>query len=82
MKASNLPVSKITNFCIQDNGGNCKIQKRNLVYGSGIFRRTSTNSVKVLGVRQDLFEGTVDAKELRTKDTKETITFITVITKK
>ena len=41
------------------------------------------NDVKYLLVRQDLFERTVDAKGMKTKDSKETVkTFSKMITKK
>ncbi len=41
------------------------------------------NGVKYLLVRQDLFDRTVDAKGLKTKDSKETVkTFSKMITKK
>ena len=41
------------------------------------------NSVKYLLVRQDLFDRTVDAKGMKTKDSKETVrAFLTMITKK
>ena len=41
------------------------------------------NSVKYLLVRQDLFDRTVDAKGLKTIDSKETVrAFLTTITKK
>ena len=41
------------------------------------------NSVKYLLVRQDLFDRTVDAKGMKTIDSKETIrAFLTMITKK
>ena len=41
------------------------------------------NGVKYLLVRQDLFDGTVDAKRMKTKDSKETVrAFLTMITKK
>ena len=41
------------------------------------------NGVKYLLVRQDLFDRTVDAKGMKTKDSKETLrTFSTMITKK
>ena len=41
------------------------------------------NGVKYLLVRQDLFDRTVDAKGMKTKDSKETVrAFSTIITKK
>ena len=41
------------------------------------------NGVKYLLVRQDLFDRTVDAKAMKTKNSKETIrAFLTMITKK
>ena len=41
------------------------------------------NGVKYLLVRQDMFDGTVDAKGMKTKDSKETVkTFSKTITKK
>ena len=41
------------------------------------------NGVKYLLVRQDLFDRTVDAKEMKTKDSKETVRiFLTMTTKK
>ena len=41
------------------------------------------DGVKYLPVRQDLFDRTVDAKEMKTKDSKETVrAFLTMITKK
>ena len=41
------------------------------------------SDVKYLLVRQDLFERTVDGKEMKTKDCKETVrAFLTMITKK
>ena len=41
------------------------------------------NRVKYLLVRQDLFDRTVDAKGMKTKDSKETVrAFLTMITKK
>ena len=41
------------------------------------------NGVKYLLVRQDLFDRSVDAKAMQTKDSKETVrAFLTVITKK
>ena len=41
------------------------------------------NSVKYLLVRQDLFDRTVDAKRMKTKDSKETVCeFLSMITKK
>ena len=41
------------------------------------------NGVKYLLVRQDLFDSTVDAKGLKTKDSKDTVrAFLTMITKK
>ena len=41
------------------------------------------NGVKYLLVRQDLFDRTVDAKAMKTKDSKETVkTFSNMITKK
>ena len=40
------------------------------------------NGVKYLLVRQDLFDRTVDAKGMKTKDSKETVrAFLTMITK-
>ena len=40
-------------------------------------------SVKYLLVRQDLFDRTVDAKRIKTKDSKETVhAFLTMVTKK
>ena len=43
----------------------------------------NNNGVKYLLVRQDLFDRTVDAKEMKTKDSKETVeTFSKLITKK
>ena len=42
-----------------------------------------SNGVKYLPVRQDLFDRTVDAKGMKTKDSKETIyAFLSMITKK
>ena len=44
---------------------------------------TDNNGVKYLLVRQDLFDRTVDAKGMKTKDSKETVkTFSRMITKK
>ena len=41
------------------------------------------NGVKYLLVRQDLFDGTVDAKGMKTKDSSESVrAFLTMITKK
>ena len=41
------------------------------------------NSVKYLLIRQDLFDRTVDAKGMKTKDSKKTVrAFLTMITKK
>ena len=41
------------------------------------------NGVKYLLVRQDLFDRTVDAKGMKTKDSKETVrAFLTMIAKK
>ena len=41
------------------------------------------NGVKYLPVRQDLFERTVDAEGMKTKDSKETVSaFLTMITKR
>ena len=41
------------------------------------------HGVKYLLVRQDLFDRTVDAKRMKTKDSKETVlAFLTMITKK
>ena len=41
------------------------------------------NGVKYLVVRQDVFDGTLDAKGAKTKDSKETVrAFLTMITKK
>ena len=41
------------------------------------------NGVKYLLVRQDLFDRTVDAKGMKTKDSKETVrSFLSMITKK
>ena len=41
------------------------------------------NGVKYLPVRQDLFDRTVDAKVMKTKDSKETVrAFLSMITKK
>ena len=41
------------------------------------------NGVKYLLVRQDLFDRTVDAKGMKTKDSKKTVrAFLTMITKK
>ena len=41
------------------------------------------NGVKYLLVRQDLFDRFVDAKGMKTKDSKETVcAFLTIITKK
>ena len=41
------------------------------------------NGVKYLLVRQDLFDRTVDAKRMKTKDSKETVrAFLTMIAKK
>ena len=41
------------------------------------------NGVQYLLVRQDVFDRTVDAKVMKTKDTKETVrAFLTMITKK
>ena len=43
----------------------------------------NNNGVKYLLVRQDLFDRTADAKEMKTKDSKETVkTFSKMITKK
>ena len=40
------------------------------------------NGVKYILVRQDLFDGTVDSKGMKTKDSKETVcVFLTLITK-
>ena len=44
---------------------------------------TDNNGVEYLLVGHDLFDRTVDAKRLRTKDSKETVcAFLTMITKK
>ena len=41
------------------------------------------NGVKYFLVRQDLFDRTVDAKGMKTKDSKENVrAFLTIITKK
>ena len=41
------------------------------------------NGVKYILVRQDLFDRTVDAKEMKTKDSQETVhAFLTMKTKK
>ena len=41
------------------------------------------NGVKYILVRQDLFDRTVDAKGMKTKDSKETVrSFLSMITKK
>ena len=41
------------------------------------------NGEKYLPVRQDLFDSTVDAKGMKTKDSKETVrAFLSIITKK
>ena len=43
----------------------------------------ANNGVKYLLVRQDLFDGTADAKGMKRKDYKETVcAFLTMITKK
>ena len=43
----------------------------------------NNNGVKYLLVRQDLFDRTVDAKGMKTKDSKETVrAFLSLITKK
>ena len=43
----------------------------------------NNNGVKYLLVRQDLFDRTVDAKRMKTKDSKETVrAFRTMLTKK
>ena len=43
----------------------------------------NNNGVKYLLVRQDLFDRTVDAKGMKSKDSKETVrAFLTIITKK
>ena len=43
----------------------------------------SNNGVKCLLVCQDMFDGNVDAKKMKTKDSKETVcAFSTVITEK
>ena len=45
-------------------------------------RAKDKNGVKYLLVRQDLFDRTVDAKGMKTKDSKETVcAFLTMITK-
>ena len=52
-----------------------------LAYGDKLAKEN--NSVKYLLVRQDLFDRTVDAKGMKTKDSKETVpAFLTMITKK
>ena len=52
-----------------------------LAYGDKLAKKT--NGVKNLLVRQDLFDRTVDAKRMKTKDSKETVrAFSTMITKK
>ena len=46
-------------------------------------RAKDNNGVKYLLVRQDLFDRTVDAKGMKTKDSKETVcAFLTMNTKK
>ena len=53
----------------------------NLAYVDKIAK--DNNGVKYLLVRQDLFDRTVDAKGMKTKDSKETVrAFLTMITKK
>ena len=53
------------------------------MYGLGIRWTSQRNVAKYLLVRQDLFDRTVDAKILKTKDSKETIrAFLTTITEK
>ena len=43
----------------------------------------NNNGVKYIPVRQDLFDRTVHAKEMKTKDSKETVrAFLTLITKR
>ena len=53
----------------------------NLAYVDKLAK--DNNGVKCLLVRQDLFDRTVDAKGMKTKDSKETVrAFLTMITKK
>ena len=55
------------------------------MYGLGIrwYISEEKNAVKYLLVHQDFFDRTLDAKELKTKDSKETVrAFLTMITKK
>ena len=53
----------------------------NLAYVDNIAK--DITGVKYLLVRQDLFDRTVDAKGVKTKDSKETVrAFLTMITKK
>ena len=53
----------------------------NLAYVAKLTK--DNNGVKYLLVRQDPFDKTVDAKGMKTKDSKETVrAFLTMITKK
>ena len=52
-----------------------------LAYVDKLYK--DNNGLEYLLVRQDLFDRTVDAKGMKTKDSKETVrVFLTIITKK
>ena len=52
---------------------------KNLAYAEKLAK--DNNGVKYLLVRQDLFDRTVDAKGMKTKDSKETVrAFLTMTT--
>ena len=59
----------------------CKFLCMDLVYVDKLAK--DNNGVKYLLVRQDLFDRTVEAKRLKTKDATESVrTFLTKLTKK
>ena len=69
----------------QENEAFCSIQKRNLVHGYCYVDKLAkeNNGVKFLLVRQDLFDRTLNAKRMKTKDSQENVTaFSFMITKK
>ena len=72
------------NAKIQENERFCQIQKLNLVHVAYIeYFAKNNNGVKYLLVLQDLFDRTVNAKEMKTKDSQKTVkAFPFIITKR
>ena len=87
VKASNLSVSKVRQF-LHSKTSYTKFARfineiccLDVAYIDKLAK--DKNGVKYLLVRQDLFDRTVDAKGMKTNDSKETVrAFLTMITKK